>query len=138
MTLNLLRRCVKFGISGGITTVVTYSLFSTLTPTLGYFWAATAGWLAGLASGFALNRRFTFGISGRDGRSQQFAAFTLGAMAQYGLAMAGYWVLIDFLDLRLTLAFAINLVATSAFGFAFQSLAVFQRHKRADIQYPSR
>lgn len=123
----MIRRAFSFGVAGAIATVITYLGFIGLLKVTNYLVAATGSWILGVACGFALNRRLTFGISGPAGRGKHLALFTLGAVLQYGLAMAGYAILIGRLRLNPSMAFIINLGFTTTFSFAFQNLVVFRR-----------
>jgi putative flippase GtrA len=123
----MLRRALSFGVAGGIATVITYMSFIGLLRLTNYVVAATGSWVLGIACGFALNRRWTFGFSGPAGRGKHLALFILGAALQYGLAMAGYAILLGRFQFDPSLAFVINLAITTSFGFAFQNLVVFRR-----------
>jgi putative flippase GtrA len=127
----MLRRAFSFGVAGSIATVVSYLGFIGLLKVTNYVVAATGSWVLGVACGFALNRRFTFGISGPAGQGKHLALFLLGAVLQYGLAMVGYAILLGRLQLNPSLAFIINLPITTSFSFAFQNLVVFRRAAEA-------
>jgi putative flippase GtrA len=124
---TMLRRAVSFGVAGGIATAITYLGFIELLKVTNYIAAATGSWVLGVACGFALNRRLTFGFSGPAGRRKHLALFILAAVLQYGLAVAGYAVLLGRLQINPSLAFIINLAVTTTFSFAFQNLVVFRR-----------
>jgi len=124
---SLPERAAKFGLTGGITTAITYVSFITLLPFTNYFIAGSISWAASVIVGFILNRRITFGISGASGFRRHAILFVVGVVLQYALAMAGYAVLIGVLGLDPTFAFAANLVLTTSFSFAFHSLVTFRR-----------
>jgi putative flippase GtrA len=128
---TMLRRAFNFGVAGAIATAITYLGFIGLLTVTNYLLAATGSWILGIACGFVLNRRLTFGISGPTGRGKHLALFILGAVLQYGLAIAGYAVLLGRLQLNPSLAFIINLAVTTSFSFAFQNLVVFRRGAEA-------
>jgi putative flippase GtrA len=124
---RLWQRFVKFGIVGGISTALAYGGFIGLLHFTNYIVAATFSWLLSVSCGFVLNRRITFGISGRAGRPRQLSLFIIGAAIQYVIAMAGYALLIGYLHVDSTIAFFLNLILTVSFSFVFLDLIVFRK-----------
>jgi putative flippase GtrA len=130
MRVAMSGRLFRFGVSGTVATLASYLSFVALMHIgLHYLLAGGGSWICGSASGFAMNRRFTFGIRGRDGRARQLGLFMVGAVLQLLLALAGYAVLIDGFHLSPSLAFAANLTITTSFGFTFASLVTFRNHR---------
>jgi len=117
----------RFVVSGLVATLVSYFSFMALLAA-GYHYAISGigSWLCSVGVGFAMNRRFTFQISGSSGRGRHFRLFIVGAVLQLLLALAGYAALIGGLGLKPTLAFCINLLMTTAFSFAFMNLVTFR------------
>ncbi len=133
---TLLQRVIKFGLTGLVTTLVAYLVFVALLRVMHFVPAATISWVASVACGFLLNRRFTFGVRGADGRQRDFAVFLFGAGLQYCVAMVGYEILLGRLDMAPTPAFFINLIFTTAFSFGFHSLVTFRRTSRPQAPLP--
>jgi len=124
---TVLQRAVKFGLAGALATGVAYLTFMLLLKVMHYLPAGALSWAASVCVGFAVNRRFTFGISGSQGRKREFALFMIGAGLQLLIALAGYAVLIGHLKIAPTPAFLLNLILTTTFSFAFSSLVTFRR-----------
>jgi putative flippase GtrA len=119
-------RLLRFVCVGGDTTAVSYVLFLGLTGSgVHHMAAATVGWVAGLGISFVLNKRFTFGVR-TPVNLREASSFVSGYLLQFLLGLAGFWVLIDQLGLTPAVAFPVNLVATTAFSFAFMRTAVFR------------
>ncbi len=121
------QRMIKFVASGLVTTAFSYVSFVTLTLFMRYDAAALCSWMLTVSLGFAVNRRFTFGIKGGEGGVRQLVLFVVGAGLQLLLAEAGYAVLIGRLKFNPSAAFACLLVFTSSFSFGFMSLVAFRR-----------
>jgi putative flippase GtrA len=122
------RRIVHFVLIGLLSTAVSYLVFIALIRLgLHYALASVASWAAGLAVGFVLNRRFTFGITGPERRTRDFGLYVIGALLQLLLGLTGYAITIGRLGLNPTLAFAINLPITTAFSFLFLRFVTFRR-----------
>ncbi|HTX49814.1 MAG TPA: GtrA family protein [Caulobacteraceae bacterium] len=123
-----MNRLLRFGLTGLLTTAIAYVVMAGLMR-VGVFYlvAATASWAASLCVGFAINRRFTFQIRGAAQSKRDFGFYVLGAVLQLLVGWAGYGVLIGELHLRVTPAFAINLVFTTGFSFLFMRFVTFRR-----------
>jgi putative flippase GtrA len=116
----------RFVLAGFVTTAVSYVLFMGM---LDAGWnravAASASWAGSLLVGFAINRRFTFGIAGRARLGRQFFLFVLGALLQLLLAVVAYELLIGRLGWQPTLSFICVLVLTTAFSFIWLKVIAF-------------
>jgi putative flippase GtrA len=125
------QRLLRFGLTGLLTTAIAYGVMAGLMR-LGvhYLVAAAASWASSLCVGFAINRRFTFGIRGAEQSKRDFGVYALGAVMQLLLGMAVYSVLIGQWRLQVTPAFAINLVFTTSFSFLFMRFVTFRRVAR--------
>lgn len=122
----MIGRALRYGLTGLITTAVSYGLFIWLIGTgWGYRVAAVLSWAASMLLGFAINRRFTFGVRGADRRALQFGLFLTGAILQLLLAMLIYELLIGDLGWAPTPAFLANLVLTISFNFAWLNAIAF-------------
>ena len=117
---------MRFGASGLVTTGVNGAIFIPLSHPIGYAPAAVTAWVISVAVGFQLNRRFTFRLSGREGRNRQLVLFVAGALAQLLLSLASYALLIGRLHMPATPAFAMTLIVTTAFSFIVMNLIVFR------------
>ena len=121
-------RLIRFGLTGALTTALSYVVFVGLIQ-LGLFYefASAASWAVGLVVGFLINRRFTFGIIGAQRRGRDFTLYLGGAVLQLGLGLAGYAVLIGRLRLDPTPAFVLNTMVTATFNFLFLRFVTFRR-----------
>lgn len=129
---KLLGRMVKFGLTGIAGAGIAYVLFIVCLRFMNYVPATVIAWAASIGFGFLTNRRLTFGIRGRERRSQQALLYTVGATLQLGLALMVYAWLLGRLHWAATPAYVVNTAVTATFGFAFQSLATFRRHAPLD------
>ncbi|MGH7010432.1 MAG: GtrA family protein [Caulobacteraceae bacterium] len=120
-------RGVRFVLVGIVCTVISFVVFVCAIKTCGYLIAAALSWAAGVCFGFALNRRVTFGISGVVGVWRELILFLGGSLAQLGLGLFDYWILIGNLKLPAGAAFIINLAVGASAMFAWLNLAVFSR-----------
>ena len=121
-------RLVRFGLTGVLTTALSYGVFIGLIRLGAYYEVASvASWALGLALGFAINRRFTFGISGADSRKRDLLLYVAGSLLQLGLGLAGYALLIGRLGLGATPAFVLNTAVTASFNFLFLRFVTFRR-----------
>jgi putative flippase GtrA len=120
-------RAVRFGISGGLSTLVAYLTFIAALKFWHYAAATVISWCLSVGFSFVVNRRFTFGIKGRQDRGRDFVLFVIGSLIQLALALIGYRILLGAMHLRPTVAFLINLAFTSSFSFAYLSLVGFRR-----------
>jgi len=123
----LRRRAVRYLMTGGLTTLVAYVCTMIFLRLMNYVPATVLAWIITVCVGFMLNRRFTFGIIGREQRGRDFAFFVVGALMQLAVTVAGYSITLGRLGLDPTIAFLINLVVTTAIGFAFLNLVAFRR-----------
>ena len=132
MQRALMGRGARFSLVGLLCTAASYGAFVGLTPLVGYGAANVMAWAAGFLLSFALNRGFTYRIRGSHRSREQFGLFLLGSAAQLGIASAGYWLLIGRLHMNTSAAFAINLVFTAAFMFAYMECVAFGRRMRPE------
>ena len=113
--------------TGGLTTAVSYVIWILLLRPVGYPIATALGWIAAVALGFVINRRFTFGIAGPERRAADFGLFVVGAIGQLAIGEACYYVTIGRLAMAPTLAFLITLALNTSFGFLFLNFVTFRR-----------
>lgn len=125
----MLTRLARFGLTGLVTTGIAYVVFIVMLRWWHYLPATAAAWVASVGAGFALNRRFTFGIRG-GAQGRQFLLFIAGSVAQLLIAMAGNAVLIGHLALNPSLAFLLNLIVTTSFSFLYLNLVAFRGVRR--------
>jgi putative flippase GtrA len=122
------QRLIRFGLTGLLTTAISYVVFVGLIKLgLNYLPANAAAWVAGLSVGFPVNRRFTFGIVGAERSKRDLGLYVAGNLLALLLSMAGYALLIGQLHLDPTPAFAINLVVTTSFNYLFLRFVTFRR-----------
>jgi putative flippase GtrA len=123
-----MNRLIRFGLTGALTTALSYVVFVGLIR-LGVLYeaASAASWALGLIVGFVINRRFTFGISGADRRKRDFTLYIVGSLLQLALGLAGYGLLIGRLRLNPTPAFVLNTTMTATFNFLFLRFVTFCR-----------
>ena len=121
-------RLIRFALTGALTTVLSYVGFIGLIRLGAYYeLASVVSWALGLVLGFAVNRRFTFGISGADRRTRDLSLYIVGSLLQLGLGLAGYALLIGRLGLAATPAFVLNTAVTASFNFLFLRFVTFRR-----------
>jgi putative flippase GtrA len=125
--IGFVRRVVGYCLVGGLSTLVSYVLTLVLKAPFGISAAAVIAWVAAVLTGFVINRRVTFGLVGPEKRWLELALFTIGALGQLLLTLIGYWVTLGRLHLNFNLAFAINIVTTTIFGFTYINLIAFRR-----------
>jgi putative flippase GtrA len=135
--VTLSARAMRFGVSGAVATLIAYVTFIIGLQFWHYAWANVFSWCISVTFGFLMNRRFTFGIRGRENGVRDLAMFLVGALLQLGLSMIGLRILIGALHLNATLAFVINLVFTSSFSFAYLNLIAFRRRAHLDPAAPA-
>ncbi|MBV9995942.1 MAG: GtrA family protein [Caulobacteraceae bacterium] len=123
----LLKRAIKFSIAGGLTTAVAYIATMLFLSMMNYIPATILAWTVSVGVGFALNRRFTFGIVGPTRRLKELALFVLAALLQLLITLGNYSIMLGRLGFDPTVAFLINLAITTSFGFAFLNLVTFRR-----------
>jgi putative flippase GtrA len=131
----MIGKLVRFGFTGGITTLVAYVVFSMfLSLGVHYLGASTVAWAAGLGASFVLNRIFTFQIRGRV-KAAEAALFIAGNVLQLLLGLTVYGLLIGRLGMAFGYAFILNTAISALFSFAFMNAVVFPigsvRDKRA-------
>ncbi|HEX5279219.1 MAG TPA: GtrA family protein [Micropepsaceae bacterium] len=125
---DITHRGLRFVIIGGVTTCIAYFVMMTLLSMGAHYSIAIIGaWPVSVLTGFALNRRITFGITTRQHRSRHLGWYVIGGALQLGLAIAGFGFLTQSLTLNATAAFLVNLVVTTAFSFGFMNLVAFRR-----------
>jgi putative flippase GtrA len=121
-------RLIRFGLTGALTTALSYIGFIGLIRLGVYYEAASVvSWGLGLFVGFTINRRFTFGISGADRRRRDFSLYLVGSLLQLGIGLTGYALLIGRLGLDATPAFILNTAVTASFNFLFLRFVTFRR-----------
>ena len=82
-------RFLRFVLSGGINTIVTYAIYLILLLIIDYKLAYTAAYVSGIALSYLLNRVFVF----RTHRGWSSALlFPLVYLAQYLVGLAAVWV----------------------------------------------
>ena len=122
----LVLRGIRFSMVGAVSTLISYVVFISLAKVVHYQVANVASWGAGLGVGFILNRRITYGIRGAGGLPRHMALFAAGSVGQLAVSAIGYAVLIGGFHLNTTLAFAVNLLLTASYMFAYLESIAFR------------
>jgi putative flippase GtrA len=125
--IGFARRVIGYCLVGGLSTLVSYVLTLALKSLVGINAAAVIAWVAAVLTGFVINRRVTFGLIGAEKRWLELALFTFGALMQLLLTLIGYAIMLGRLHMNFNVAFAINIVTTTIFGFTYINLVVFRR-----------
>jgi putative flippase GtrA len=128
----LAKRAVRYVLTGALTTLVAYVATMLFLRLMNYIPATALAWVVTVGFGFTINRRFTFGIVGPERRGRDFGLFVVGAAMQLAITLVSYSITLGRLGLDPSLAFAINLVVTTSFGFAFLNLVAFRRARQAN------
>lgn len=123
--LGQIVRFIRFAIVGGLASIVYLGLFAALLAVgVHYLVAGTIGYLAAIATNFAVNREWTFG-RGTRAIQQQAIAFlgvqlTIGAMnltLLHGLVVWGVHPIIVAQLLTCAALFPVNFLASQRWGF---------------------
>ena len=125
--IGFARRVIGYCLVGGLANLVSYVLTLVLKAPLGIYVAAVIAWIAAVLTGFAINRRFTFGLVGVDSRWLQLALFTFGALVQLVMSEIGYAIMVEHMHLDFNIAYAVNIFTTTIFGFTYVNLIAFRR-----------
>lgn len=117
----------RFLIVGGLSTVINYLVFLALFSNgwLDYVPASAVGFLSGVAFGYVLNKRWTFGVTARS---------TLGVVARYlavylaslGMGLMLIHGLVEYADIDPLIANAISIVFTTCTNFIGTRYMVFR------------
>lgn len=87
---------LRFLVSGGINTAVTFAAYWVLLPWLGYWAAYTLAFLLGIVIAYQLNTRFVFRVKGTV---RGAATFPLVYAVQLGLGLLVLWIWSDLMGL---------------------------------------
>jgi putative flippase GtrA len=92
----LTKKVMKFGVVGGITTMLSYGIYILLSEVLGmnYLVAQVISYLMGLVVGFFMNRNWTFS-SHLEEDEKYFSRYLMVYLVSLGLSNAFLWVLVD-------------------------------------------
>ncbi len=91
LALDGLPRFVRFLLTGGLNTAVTYGVYLLLLGAIGYRWAYIASFVFGIGLSYAMLRWFVFQNAGRKHAWALVAATQLGQFV-VGLAVVELWV----------------------------------------------
>lgn len=123
----MLGRAVRFLFVGGLCAAITYLGYEAgLQLGVNYLVANAAGWLAGVAVGFVLNRRLTFGVSGGEHVGTQSVQYVLGQAFQLTGTTITLGVLVRGLHFGPRIAFVLNTGLWAVWSFAWMHF-VFRR-----------
>ncbi|MEO8779684.1 MAG: GtrA family protein [Rhodanobacter sp.] len=118
---------LRFLISGGINTAVTYAVYLGLLGVLGYKIAYSIAYVVGIVLAFLINRLFVFQTH-RGWRSMVLFPFVY--LAQYLVSLAVLWAWVEHLHMSSKLAPLIAIVITIPLTFVLSRL-VFGRGRGA-------
>lgn len=118
---------LRFLISGGINTTVTYAVYLSLLGVLGYKIAYTIAYVVGIVLAFVINRLFVFQTH-RGWRSMVLFPFVY--LAQYLVSLAVLWTWVERLHMSSKLAPLIAILITIPLTFVLSRL-VFGRGRGA-------
>lgn len=90
LALDGLPRFVRFLLTGGLNTAVTYGVYLLLLGPIGYRWAYVASFVFGIGLSYAMLRWFVFQNAGRKHAWALVAATQLGQFV-VGLAVVELW-----------------------------------------------
>lgn len=120
-------RFLRFLVSGGVNTAVTYVVYLLLLRVIDYRIAYTAAYVAGILLAYALNRVFVF----RTHRGlSSMLLFPLVYVMQYLVSLAAVWIWVDWLELAKALAPLMAIVITVPLTYFFSKL-IFVRKERS-------
>lgn len=118
---------VRFLVVAGLCAAVTYLGYEIgLQLGADYLVANAAGWLAGVAAGFELNRRATFESAGGRRMDARWAQYWLGQALQLTGTSITLGVLVSGLHLGPRIAFVLNTGFWAAWSFSWMRF-VFRR-----------
>lgn len=113
-------RFVRFLLSGGLNTVVTYGIYLVLLQWLSYRMSYTLAYVFGIALAYQLNRTFVF-CSHRGART--LFSFPLVYLAQYLLGLFVLWFWIDRFELNQKLGPMVVIVITLPITYVLSRLS---------------
>lgn len=118
---------VRFLLSGGLNTVVTYGMYLVLLQWLSYRMSYTIAYVFGIALAYQLNRMFVF-CSHRGART--LFSFPLVYLAQYLLGLFVLWFLIGKLELNEKLGPLVVIVITVPITYVLSRLSFMGAEKK--------
>lgn len=116
---------LRFMISGGINTAVTYTVYLSLLSALGYKIAYSIAYVVGIVLAFMINRLFVFQTH-RGWRSVVLFPFVY--LAQYLVSLAVLWTWVERLHMSSKLAPMVAILITIPLTFTLSRL-VFGRRR---------
>lgn len=124
MKSRLTQEALRFLVSGGINTAITYLLYLALLPGLGYWPAYSVAFVTGIFTAYYLNTRFVFRVRTSTGRA---AAFPLVYLAQYLFGLAVLHVSVRWAGVPAEYAALISIALSVPFTFALSRLVLAPR-----------
>ena len=119
MTALIRGEALRFMIVGAINTVVGYGLYLVLLSTVGYAYAYTAAYIAGIALSYMLNTRFVFRV---QRRVRGMLLFPLVYVAQYLVGVVTLQLAINQLGVPQKLALLVSIGVTIPLTFLLSRL----------------
>src|SRR5688572_6942295 len=114
----LTKKIMKFGVVGGICTMLSYGIFLLLSEVfhMNYLVAQVISYLAGLVLGFVLNRNWTFS-SHLEEDEKYFTRYLLVYLVSLGLSNVFLWLLVENLNFESWFANILATVLSTATNF---------------------
>lgn len=119
-------RFLRFIISGGLNTAVTYGIYLGLLQIIPYHTSYTIAYVSGIAFSYALNRLFVFKT--HQGL-RSILLFPSVYVAQYGLGMLVIWLWVDKMGMNEVVAPLMAVAITIPFTYAISQLVFLGRSK---------
>ncbi|MCB2109753.1 MAG: GtrA family protein [Defluviimonas sp.] len=121
---GLIGQGLRFGMVGGVTTLITLAIIAMTAPALGLMAANVVGYLLGMVLSFLANRRLTFG-AGRSDPWRGATGFAVVTLTCLGLDLLVIRVALD-AGATALVAQALGSVTYSVFCFAGLKYHVFK------------
>ena len=118
---------LRFLVTGGINTALTYGLYLLLLPLLGYLVAYSVAYVIGIVLSYWLNSAFVFR---QPMNLRTLARFPLVYVVQYILTGALLWLFVDTLGVDKRIALLAAIAVTVPVTFLAARLAILPRRSR--------
>lgn len=119
LMIRVVARLARFGISGGLVTLLCYSVYLLCVSTgWNYLVANLVAWFVGLVASYQMNKRFTFRYD-RQTNPRTICLFALIYVGQLLVGTSGLSLLVEVLRMDERVAYLANLIITASFSFLF-------------------
>lgn len=125
MTSSDINRLLRFGVSGGFVTVVSYILYIlSIIMGIHYLIASIIGWFGGIFVSYFINKSFTFSDK-RKSNPKHIAFFFSGYIIQLFIGIISLSFFVELLNINENIAFFFTLALTTSFSYLFMNKFVF-------------